>query len=316
VFKSLLGILGANKPKASKELTYKKLSPATKDNIFSVVGARAITAMPGAAQKAFALASNPKAEARDFVDVIESDEALSARVIKIANSVFFDRGQKSSSIDEAVVVIGLNELRNLLNANALADIFKTSNPARAQLWAHDIAVALSARQLAQRFLPRNADSAFLAGLMHDIGKLLLIQRCPEEYSKILAKVEQEDSDFISAEAEIFPFDHCEVGQLIAEKWSFSEELTKVISLHHQVNFDVESKNMGLLEIVSAANIISHSLGLGFSPKFSRLRIKNQAKLELIWTYLGLPLAEQTSFLDILKRNFESEYELYAGKFGA
>lgn len=107
--------------------------------------------------------------------MIEVDEALAARVIKIANSVFFDRGNKSSSIEEAVLVIGLNELRNLLNANALSDIFRVG-VAREQLWAHDVAVALTSKQLAQRILPHQADSAFLAGLMHDIGKLLLLQR--------------------------------------------------------------------------------------------------------------------------------------------
>ncbi len=308
-----MGLLKGSANQTESKL--KPLSPAIKDNILSIVGAKSITAMPGAAQKAFALASNPKAEARDFVEVIEVDEALSARVIKIANSVFFDRGKKSSSIDEAVVVIGLNELRNLLNANALADIFKTSHPARAQLWAHDIGVALTARQLAQVHLPSSIDSVFLAGLMHDIGKLLLIQRCAEDYSKILSRVEETGEDFCLVESEFFPFDHTEVGQLIAEKWNFSPELESVISLHHKVNFDSPNKGTGVLELVAAANIITHSLGLGFSPKFSRLRIRNQNLLPQVWSFLGIPEADRNAVLDQAKRNFEAEYDLYAGKLG-
>src|SRR5438105_4911837 len=92
-----------------------KLSAAISESILRSVGAKGIPTMPGPAQKAFQLSTNPNAEARDFIDVIESDESLSARVLRIANSVFFDRGQQSKTIEESVTVIGIEELKCLLN---------------------------------------------------------------------------------------------------------------------------------------------------------------------------------------------------------
>lgn len=292
----------------------RSLSPAVRDAIINVVGPRAIPVMPGAAQKAFALASNPKAEARDFVEVIEVDEALAARVIKIANSVYFDRGNKSSTIEEAVVVIGLNELRNLLNANALSDIFPCSHPARSQLWAHDIAVALVSKQLAKRFLPRQEDAAFLAGLMHDIGKLLLLQRSTLSYEKVLKSVEQNGIDFKDAEVQEFPFDHCEVGHLIGERWNFSADLIEAISNHHDQQL-LSSNQMNLSKLISSADTIVHSLGLGFSSKYNRLRASFQSRLNDIWDNLNISHTESVSLLDQAKRNFETEYDLYSGNFG-
>lgn len=304
------GNSGNSKPKA------KGLSPAVRDAIINVVGPRAIPVMPGAAQKAFALASNPKAEARDFIEVIEVDEALAARVIKIANSVFFDRGNKSSTIDEAVLVIGLNELRNLLNANALCDIFPSSHPARVQLWAHDIAVALVSKQLASRFLPSLTDAAFLAGLMHDIGKLLLLQRSTPSYEKVLKAVEIQGIDFKEAEAQEFPFDHSEVGHLIGERWNFSADLIEVISLHHDPELlSHPASQLNLVKIIACADTIVHSLGLGFSAKYSRLRATYQGRLPSVWQQLNISSSESAAVLDLAKRNFETEYDLYSGSFG-
>lgn len=312
MLKNLFGFGKSSKSGDSKPRP-PSLSPAIRDAIISVVGPRAIPAMPGAAQKAFALASNPRAEARDFVEVIELDEALAAKVIKIANSVFFDRGNKSSSIDEAVIVIGLNELRNLLNANALSDIFPSSHPARVQLWAHDIAVALVSKQLATRFLPRLSDTAFLAGLMHDIGKLLLLQRSTLSYEKVLRSVETQGLDFKDAEVEEFPFDHCQVGHLIAERWNFSEDLIEVLSSHHDSDI-ITRPGIGLATLVACADIIVHSLGLGLSAKYSRLRLRCQERLPAVWEKLGINSSESAAILENAKRNFEMEYDLYSGSF--
>lgn len=312
----LKGLFGFGKGSNDKAKSAgQSLSPAVRDAIVGVVGQRAIPVMPGAAQKAFALASNPKAEAQDFIEVIEVDEALAARVIKIANSVFFDRGKKSSSIEEAVLVIGLNELKNLLNANALSDIFPSSNAARTQLWAHDIACALVAKQLAGRFLPSNQDSAFLAGLMHDVGKLLLLQRSTESYEKVLRSVEQEGIDFREAEGRVFPFDHCEVGHLIAERWNFSEELIEVIRGHHESKLRETATAPALIDIVFAADTIVNSLGLGLSAKYSRLRMQFQERLPSLWQHLNVSSSDAASILDGAKRNFETEYDLYSGNFG-
>ena len=149
-------LFSRNKDKAGRDKA-PGLAPATARSVLTVVGSQAIPAMPSAAQKAFQLSIDPSAEARDFIQVIESDEGLSARVIKIANSVYFDRGRVNETIEDCVLVIGINELRSLLNATTLSEIFPSRHPARSQLWANDIATALISRSLAGRICPGKED---------------------------------------------------------------------------------------------------------------------------------------------------------------
>ena len=288
-----------------------RLSPAISTTILETVGAKSIPTMPGAAQKAFQLATDPSAEAHDFVEVIQSDEALSARVIKIANSVFFDRGTGCTTIEDAVVIIGINELRCLLNATSLSEIFPCRHSARTQLWANDIAVALISRSLAERYAPQQVELAFLAGLMHDVGKLLLLQRIPEEYGKVLQQVEREGADFCLIEAEHFPFTHVEAGQLIAERWNFGPELVTVIRHHHEP-FDAPAVTP-LIAIVKAADTIAHALGLGHPKGFARLRNHAEERLPEVWRHFGIPEEEQRETLARFQRRYDTEYDLYANR---
>lgn len=278
-----------------------------------MVGARSIPPLPAAAQKAFQLATDPNADARDFIEVIETDEGLSARVLKIANSVYFDRGQGSETIEQSVVVIGINELRCLLNATTLSEIFPSKHPARMQLWAHDIATALISRTLAQRIVPAKADLVFLAGLMHDVGKLLLIQRASEFYNQVLKLIEQEGLTFSVAEERIFSFSHTEVGQLIGEKWHFSPELIEIIRNHHHPWSKNPAAELSLTEIVRCADTIAHALGLGHPKGFSKLRSRAEQDLVQVWAALRVPEQDQREQLAQFQKSFEVEYDLYAGK---
>ncbi len=308
------GMFGGGKGKPVPQV--KLLSEAVSSSIYKVVGSNGIPTMPGAAQKAFKLATDPNAEARDFIEVIESDEALSARVIKIANSVYFDRGKSSQTIEDSVYVIGINELRCLLNATTLSEIFPSKQPVRAQLWANDIASAVIARSIAQQLCPAKAEVAFLGGLMHDIGKLLLLQRAGDDYQKAIRIVEQRGCDFRTAEQEVFAFDHTEVGQLIGEKWRFSQELIDIIRNHHcdwsQASKQRESA-VDLALLVKAADSIAHALSLGHPRSFNKLTNLAENELENVWAFINVPPNERRSHLERFRKTFDLEYDLYSGK---
>jgi HD-like signal output (HDOD) protein len=304
------GLFGGGKNKQA-DTGPAKLSPTVLSSILNLAGSRGVPSMPGNAQKAFKLATDPNAEARDFVDVIEADEALAARIIKIANSVFFDRGHASKTIPEAVTVIGINELKCVLNASSLTALFPSNHIARTQLWANDIATALITRQLAQRLMPESADGGFLAGLMHDIGKLLMLQRAADDYVKILKRVEQEGCDFRTAEQEAFVCDHTEVGQLIAERWNFTKELTAAIRQHHEPW--LEGAPPTLARLVYAADTLAHSLGIGHPRGWKRFQQKSTERLEELWPQLQVTAGERQSFLNSLRRTYESEREIYEGR---
>ncbi len=307
-------LFGKSKPKPSTAQA-PELSFSVESSIIHIVGANALPPMPGAAQRAFQLSTDPNAEAHQFIDVIESDEALAARVVRIANSVYFERGKKSSTIEEAVLVIGIEELRSLLNASTLSEIFPSRNPLRAQLWANDIATAIIAKALAARLAPQHKDNAFLGGLMHDVGKLLLVQRAPDMYVKVIKLVEEQGISFAEAEAQVFVFDHCEVGQLIGMRWSFSEELTDIIRLHHSPLAEAALDSAGppsLSTIVQCADIIAHALGLGHSKGMNRFRRANEEKLPEVWSALRMSADKQRESLSEFERTYSNEYDLYVG----
>lgn len=304
-------IFGKKKKSSSSEP--KKLSAAVSESILAVVGARSIPPMPGAAQKAFQLSTDPNAEARDFVEVIESDEGLAARIIKIANSVFFDRGTPAKTIEGAVTVIGMNELRSLLSATTLSEIFPSRDPLRAQFWANDVATALIARQLAHRLLPQKQEIAFLAGLMHDVGKLLLVQRAYENYAKAVNLVERDGRPFESAEGEIFAFDHTEVGQLIGERWKFTTDLIEVIRHHHERIPEGTTTVQSLAHLVSVSDTCAHALGLGHAPRFGRLRNRAGEEVGSALRSIGIQDQEHKPLLASFQQLFDTEFELYRGK---
>lgn len=297
------------------EVPDKKLSPAITDTILHAVGLRTIPPMHGAAQKAFEISTNPSAAARDFVAVIEGDEALAARVLKISNSVYFDRGKRSETIEEAVNLIGLNELRSLLNVSTLSEIFPSRHPARTQLWINDIATALVSRTIAEKLQPAKKEIAFLGGLMHDIGKLLLVQRTGSEYKKALELVQSRGDDFITSEEEVFEFNHTDVGQIVAERWNFTAELTEIIRDHHRSLAELERTGKTLTAIVQCADTICHSLGLGHPRGYTSFQDHARARLEGVWAFLKISATSQREFLTQCEKTYTTERDIYDSNGG-
>jgi putative nucleotidyltransferase with HDIG domain len=303
----MLSKLFGNKKPAKEQAPI--LADGIRQTILESLGMRSIPTMPAAAQQAFQLATNPNADARDYIEVLEADEGLSARVLKLANSVFYDRGGGSKTISEAVMVVGIAELKGVLNATALANIFPIRHPLRSHFWGHDIATALTARILARNLLPSQTDQVFLGGLMHDIGKLLLLQKHTDTYDKLCRRAISDGLSSVEAELLEYPFDHTQVGQLIAERWNFSPDLVAIIRNHHQPWSEIP--HLSPTGIVKAANILSHSFGLMHDREANYLRSIYEPFAEETWEFLRVPKSGQDSITREAHSSFEDEYELYA-----
>ena len=305
----MLGKLFGGKSGKSDDSDLPPISSSLASTILGTVGITSIPFMPNTAQQAFKLSTNPKAELRDFVDVIESDESLSARVIKVANSVYFDRGHPSRSVADAVNVIGLGELKGLLNAQAVTQMFPSKSRTRTSLWANAVGTAIGARVIAALIMPSCTDQAFLAGLLHDVGKLLLLQRNPDIYEKICKRVQASGCSFVSAEADVYPFDHTQVGQLIGDRWNFTKEIKQAIRLHHQPW--AEQAKGSLTALVKAADLLSYSCMLGLGSEFATVKAEADDSLADARSHLGISAGNWSSLESSIKRTFESEFELYA-----
>lgn len=299
---------GGKSGKKEAPVEVQPLSANISEAILKVVGLKAIAPMPFTAQRAFQLSTNPEADIKDFLELLEEDEALAARVMKIANSVYFDRGKPTATLEESITVIGLNELKGILGSTSLSDIFSSSLPERQILWGHDIAVAISARVIAEVVIPYAKDVAFMSGLLHDIGKLFLLQRLGERYRKVVKLADVEGREFRVLEAELFPFDHTEVGQLIATRWNFAKEITAAIRHHHMEWQKLEARSIAA--VVKMADLLSYAYGIGHDGRFSRLKEKAVEELPIGWNKLAINAVQAESLIKRCKEAYEAEYHLF------
>lgn len=298
------------KKKTNKKAMIASISPGIEKSIIKLLGSNGVPIAPMQAQKAFELSLKSEVEASDFIDLIESEESLSARIIKIANSAFFGRREKSDTIQDAVVVIGIEELKNILCANALKDLFPLNNQFRNLLWKHDIAVGIASRIIAERELPNLKSQAFLAGLMHDIGKLLLFQRYEIEIENLYKNLD-EKTHLFQAEEDTFLCNHAEIGFLIAQKWNFTENIKNAICCHHKDWDSLEINNSPITKIVKAADIIIHYLCLIEFPNSSKLKeiAKNQINQAL--KEVNIKYIESDSIYKRITKTYLEEAEIYS-----
>lgn len=183
------------------------------------------------------------------------DQALAALVLQVANSVSMGYGRSCSSLKEAVMRIGLNRLKSiLLAASSYGPLNQRLSGYRlgaGELWNHSISTAVAAEWLARHFDYPDPEEAYVSGLLHDIGKLLLDQYILADYSQITTFVEKYKLPLWQIEEKLIGIDHAKVGGLIAERWDFPHQLTDAIRFHHYPS--LARSNVRLPAIVNLAN---------------------------------------------------------------
>ncbi|MCC6933736.1 MAG: HDOD domain-containing protein [Deltaproteobacteria bacterium] len=307
------GMLGNKSAKTKSATSLPRTSTATATRIKNILGIRELESMPMQAARAFQLASDPKANAADFVKVIEQDEALGSKIIRVANSVYFFRGTKATDIEKAVNNIGLNELRCLLTASMLKSLLISKHPLRKQLWANAIAVGICCRNLSRTVENVGSGEAFLAGLVHDIGKLVMLRKLGNLYEKVLARVSFGELTFTQAEEELFETNHIEIGKWVAESWNFPDPVIYAIGKHHDPfpkDEGNKERHCDLAMLVKSADIIAHAKGLGHPSAFRGFQRMHEEQLAVALARVGILEANSASFLN----NFLKEYEEEASMF--
>ena len=201
---------------------------------------------------------------QDDVDIsllakkVSRDLALTAKTLQLANSPMFGTNIKVGTVQQAITLLGFAKVRTLITTAALSGCF----PARicegfdhTEFWRHSKETGIAASVLA-RHMGLNTDHAFTAGLLHDIGRLVLVSSLPDDYAAALAYRAEHGCSMLDAEQEIFRTDHAAVGELLAVSWNFSNEIRLAIGGHHQP----DRPGVGFLAaIVHIANAIVHQL---------------------------------------------------------
>jgi len=268
---------------------------------------RDLPAMPHVAGKVLELSGDPDTSAQQLQKVISDDQAMTARILKIANSAMYACSRKIKTLTEAIVMLGFNSIRSLVVTSAARNLYMSGNQRMGLkerlLWEHSIGTAFGCRLLVQERYPHLAEEAFLAGLMHDIGKLVLNLHAAEQFDEIVQIVYNENRIFAETERELLGFDHAEVGALLINKWKLSPVLEQVIADHHK-DTALASENP-LLLYLDVANNLCKRQGIGFVER---------PDLDLVATpanqMLGLGADTLDNIAKQLQHTLEIEMEIF------
>ncbi len=288
-----------NEKPAKQDKKSEKLSGAAlKKRILSKVDD--LPPMPQVAQKGRQIIADENSSFKDLATVIETDQAIAARVLKIANSSYYGVSTNVRSVQQASVVLGMKTLHDLLTlacaSSVLGAELKGYDMSSGDLWKHSLATAFCARSIASKKDPKLADDSFSAGLIHDAGKLILdpyIDERKEEFSKFL---EGGGKSFLDAERNILGFDHSEIAADVCSKWQIPKTITTVIKYHHNPS---QSQNREFTYIIHAADAIAMMSGLGAGMDGAMYTLDDEAvkRLELKNDYISMLMSEAVEYVE-------------------
>ena len=224
-------------------------------------------AFPQAVSRIMELTSSATCAPKDLVKVIEHDPVMTMKILKLVNSAYFGLSRTINSINHGVVFIGINTIKNLALSIAAMGVLPKKNAAGLdmnQFLLHSLGVASIAKLLAQRLgvADKDATDYFVAGLLHDFGKVVFAQYLPEEFRRAMEQTAGGEISLHLAEREAIGADHTEIGALLAEAWQLPPQLVACIRSHHEAV--VEGAHAQLHDCLFAANQLVRSLEFGNS----------------------------------------------------
>ncbi len=228
-----------------------------------------LSTLPEVTRRILAITEDPDSTVRDLNEVLRHDLALSSKILRVVNSAFYGLPGRVADLDRAIVLLGFQAVRNLAVAATMAALFrKVTTEGEAfdakRLWRHSVATAVASKAIVTSIGSRRlSEEAFLAGIIHDLGVLVLYQYAQKDFLQAVDLVSRETS-LLQAEREVFEGDHQNVGQKIADRWKFPRSLQLVAGYHHRPL--KLSDDLRLLPcVVALGGRIADETGYGFLP---------------------------------------------------
>ncbi len=204
------------------------------------------------AERVFNVLDNSNSSFSDLSDIVRYDQAITSKIISIANSAYYSRGVEIFNLQRAMLTIGFEEVRSIVTCILLMEgimkLLKLKEEDLLNLWKHSIEVACAARVLSERLLVEDPQKVFTASLLHDIGKIIFYA-FSSDYGAMQNEAKR-GTDLAQLERKQFGIDHQETGYIIALKWKFPADFTRVVRNHHKVETDQAD---GILRLVAASD---------------------------------------------------------------
>jgi HD-like signal output (HDOD) protein len=270
-----------------------------------------LPAFPSTAMAAMQMTEDQDVSTRELQSVIAKDQALTARILKIVNSAMYCFEREVATLSHAISILGLDTVRSIIVAAAVQQIFqKGAGPATdltgKLFWEHSFGTAVAAKAIAARSNYPVPEEAFSSGLLHDMGKMVMLKNQSQRYQQILNEVYCGEATFLEAELATFGYTHAQLGSLLATKWRFPAQLGESILYHH--DFAAAPRHRNLAAITMLADAMMVVLEVGFRRDKS-LKLENQpaAKhLNLSAPILQKMTAEVQTMMPVLSGNMRAQ----------
>jgi HD-like signal output (HDOD) protein len=273
-----------------------------------VRGIPSIGSYGGVAEELQRVLADPQSTLVEYAEVIEKDPDLTARLLRLGNSSFYGFPNRLETVTEAITLIGIQQMQDLLNASNIIEIFEGVSPqfvTMRSFWQHSLSCGVAARLIAvERRLPK-PDKFFVAGLLHDIGRLVLLLRSPTAARQVFELCAQDRRSLLDAEREVLGFDHAAVCGELLRVWNYPSRLVQAVAYHHH------PMSAGLFQleasVVHVANWMVNGLGLGSSGERFVPPLRDTA-----WQRVGLAPGQLTTILQATEQQIEAVEQTFLG----
>ena len=252
--------------------------------------------------------ANSRSSINDAAMVIASDQVAATKILKVANSPLFGLSSRVDSINKAIFLLGFNEVKNIIIATSIMDMFDMKNSNAyfnpVDFWKYSIGGGITSRYFAKETGITNVDSFFLSGIIHAIGKLFLYQSFPQEFLLALEIAHDNRLNLRDAEREIFGTTHTVVGELLAERWKLPNTISNAIR-YYPTGLVNQVPDI-LVSIVHLATIVSKALNFGNSGESLIDKPSNH-----IWELLSLRQGALEASFGELTNNYEQSVTMFS-----
>ena len=267
-----------------------------------------VSSLPIIYTKINATVNDPRSSLKDLSDIISDDPGLTSRLLQLVNSAFYGYPTKIDTISRALLIVGTQQLRDLALATSIMRLFEGISPELVTMesfWKHSIACGVAAKIIATYRREPNVERFFVAGIVHDIGRLIIFKKAPDEAHNALHFCKTNGELLYPVERRMIGVDHCEVGHVLLQSWNLPVILDEVVRFHH--NPRLASLHPIETAIVHVADILSHSLQFGTSGESFIPPLDPKA-----WELLNIPISSLSPILDQLGRDIADVLQTVMG----
>ncbi|MCL2283878.1 MAG: HDOD domain-containing protein [Fibromonadales bacterium] len=229
--------------------------------------------------------SSPRTSAVDVGKVVANDQVIASKILKISNSAFYGFAGKVNTVSHAIAVLGFTSIKNIVLTTSILSTLNLKNPIKgfslAAFWKHSAAVGAIAKLVAGEVFPQKQEEAFVVGLLHDIGKLVLAICAPEDFAKCINYAIEKKCLFLNAEQELLGINHTDIAALVNEKWKLPAEFAAVLINHHK-NISASGEHSKLVSVVKLADVLARGMQFGHACDLS-IPILDDG----VWNLLGM-----------------------------